>query len=61
MAEKCTAKRKEASLTTEELAQRAGLSVQTIELFEKGNSKITVEDFFKILDALNIEVRAAAI
>lgn len=59
LAIRCAEKRKEAALTIEELAQRAGLSPETVELFEKGNSKITAEDFFKILDALDIELSAA--
>ena len=59
LAERCAAKRKEAALTSEELAQRAGLSVETIESFENGNGKIMAEDFFKILNALDIELSAA--
>jgi|GEM_PF-4655609 len=61
LTERCTSKRKESGLSVEELAARTGLEPRIIEEFESGSSKITVEDFFKILDALGIELKAAAI
>jgi len=57
IAQKIKNLRKEANLTQEELAKKAGISRQTLAKLEKGNiDKISLLTFIKILEQLNYEI-----
>ena len=58
LVEKCLDKRNELNLSQEELVERTGLDLNTINLFESGSEKITVEAFLKIIDNLKVELTA---
>lgn len=58
LVEKCLEKRNELNLTPEELVERTGLDLKTVQLFESGSEKISVEAFLKIIDSLKIELSA---
>ena len=58
LVEKCLDKRNELKLSSEELVERTGLDLETIQLFESGSEKISVEAFLKIIDNLKIELSA---
>jgi len=49
--------RKEKSITQDELADKTGITRQTLSKLEKGNiDKVSLQVFIKILDALNYEL-----
>ena len=53
VAEAMTAAREAAGVSQRELADRLGRDKRTIQKWEKGEMKITLEDFLDIFDALN--------
>lgn len=58
VAEAMTAAREAAGVSQRELADRLGRDKRTIQKWEKGEMKITLEDFLDIFDALKIPVEA---
>jgi len=57
IAQKIKNLRKEANLTQEELAKKAGISRQTLAKLEKGDiDKVSLLTFIKILEQLNYEI-----
>jgi transcriptional regulator with XRE-family HTH domain len=60
LVEKAIDKKKELDLDTTQLAARAGVREEIINDFENGSTKISVESFLKILDALNIALSAGS-
>ena len=60
LVEKALDKKKELDLDTAQLAARSGLSEDVINDFEAGSTKISVEGFLRILDALNIALSASS-
>ena len=59
LVQKALAKKKELDLDTTQLAARAGLSEDVVKEFEAGSTRISVESFLKILDALDIALSAS--
>ena len=53
VAEAIAAARQDAGVSQRELAERLGRDRRTIQKWEKGEMKITLEDFLDIFDALN--------
>ena len=58
VAEAIAAARQDAGVSQRELAERLGRDRRTIQKWEKGEMKITLEDFLDIFDALKIPVEA---
>ena len=58
MAEAIAAARQDAGVSQRALAERLGRDRRTIQKWEKGEMKITLEDFLDIFDALKIPVEA---
>lgn len=58
VAEAIVAARQDAGVSQRALAERLGRDRRTIQKWEKGEMKITLEDFLDILDALKIPVEA---
>ena len=53
VAEAIVAARQDAGVSQRDLAERLGRDRRTIQKWEKGEMKITLEDFLDIFDALN--------
>ena len=58
VAEAIAAARQDAGVSQRDLAERLGRDRRTIQKWEKGEMKITLEDFLDIFDALKIPVEA---
>ena len=56
VAEAIAAARQDAGVSQRALAERLGRDKRTIQKWEKGEMKITLEDFLDIFDALKIPV-----
>lgn len=57
LAEEIRARRKEAGLTQEKLAEKAGLHHNFIGEIERSNQDLSLSSLFKIAKALNVRVR----
>lgn len=60
VAEAIVAARQDAGVSQRDLAERLGRDRRTIQKWEKGEMKITLEDFLDIFDALKIPVEACS-
>lgn len=58
VAQALTAAREAAGVSQRELAERLGRDKRTIQKWEKGEIKISLEDFLEVFDALKVHVEA---